>query len=179
MDDEGLLIEVAQGRVARVYSNGVPLPGGATVTYDSADARALPVRELTHTEEIERFVRAQREGRTNTQRHGVRKACDTAYRHYQAIAQATGVLAGLLADMSLVKEGDPTAIVAGIKEAVNRVDDEILREVRKQLLQACDAALELRVPSDVEERPPAVPAAEPPQVNDEPYEPPRVAHLPR
>jgi hypothetical protein len=153
MDDEGLLIEVTEGRVSRVLTNGTPLPAGAIVTYNGRDVRALPISIPSGTDEIERFVKAQREGRANTQRHGIRTACDTAYRHYQAIAQATGVLASLLADFSLVREGDPAALAGRVKDAVDRIDDDLLREVRNQLLLACDAAMELRVPTaeDAEE----------------------------
>jgi len=182
MDHEGILIEVDQGRVARVFTNGAPLPAGATVTYDGGEARALRVREPSLGEEIERFVAAQRAGRANTQRHGIRTACETATKHYQAIAQATGALANLLSDMARLRDGDPATLLAGIKEAASRIDDDILREVRQQLVRACEAAMELRVGEDLEGRKPAAPARAPaPAPDDEPhandyYEAPRLVH---
>jgi hypothetical protein len=164
MEYEGLLIEVDQGRVARVFASGAHhLQGGAAVTYDGGEALALPVRNPTETDEIERFIKAQREGRANTQRHGIRTACETAYQHYQAIAQATGLLAGVLADKSMVRHGDPDALLAEIKAAVNRVDDDILKEVRGELLRACDAAMELQLPVSEEAYvPPPAPSPLPP-----------------
>ncbi len=181
MDHEGILIEVDQGRVARVFTNGAPLAAGATVTYDGTDARALPVRKPSHAEEIERFVAAQREGRANTQRHGIRTACETAFKHYQAIAQATGALSKLLSEIARLRDGDPATFLESIKEAANRIDDDILREIRRQLLGSCEAAMELRVGADIDERPPAVPngvqpAKDASQANDVFYEAPRLVH---
>ncbi len=175
MSHEGLLIEVDQGRVARVYTNGAPLPAGAAVTYDGADARLVPVEKTSHAEQIERFVATQREARANTQRHAIRTACEAAFKHYQAIAQATGSLAVLLSDMSRVRDGDPAMLLAGIKEAVNRIDDDILKEVRQQLLDACEAAIELRVGADRNERRPAA-TDEGRQAAYAPYESPRLVH---
>jgi hypothetical protein len=69
----------------------------------------------------------------------------------------------MLADKSMVRHGDPAALLAEIKEAVNRVDDDILKEVRSELLKACDAAMELQGPMDEEAYlPPPTPSALPP-----------------
>lgn len=156
MDHEGILIEVDQGRVTRVFTNGVPLSGGAAVTYDGADTELLPVREPTHQEQIERIAAALIEGRNNTQRRGIRTACETAANHYQAIARATGALANLLADTTRNGIEDPATLVTRIQEAVNRIDDDILREIRQQLLVTCAGAMELRfgVPEEDEYVPP-------------------------
>ncbi len=151
MDHEGLLIEVDQGRVTRIFTSGAPMPGGAAVTYDGADPRLLPVKEPSHADEIERFVTALREARANTQRHGIRVACEGAFGHYQAIAQAAGALANLLADLTCAKDGDPAAMLARVQDAVNRIDDDVLKEVRQQLLNGLGAAMELRVGVDESE----------------------------
>lgn len=164
MDHEGILIEVDQGRVTRVLTNGVSLPGGAAVTYDGADPRLLPASQPSNDEQIERIIAALREGRINSQRHGMRTACQTASKHYQAISQATGVLASLLADMTQTQEGDPAEQLTRIQEAVNRIHDDVLREVRQQLLVACAAALDLRVSEDEEMRRPPARATRPPPV---------------
>lgn len=150
MDDEGILIEVDQGRVTRVSTNGVPLIGGAAVTYDGGEILLLPVREPTKEEQIERIVTALREGRANSQRHRIRIASEAASKHYLAIAQATGALANLLSDLACKEDGDPVALVTRIQESVNRIDDDILREVRQQLLVTCAQAMELRF-GEVEE----------------------------
>jgi len=156
MELEGILIEVDQGRVTRVLSSGVHLSAGAAVTYDGADAQLLKVREPSQAEQIERIVAALREGRANTQRYGIRAACDTASKHYQAIAHATGALASLLADITRAKDEEPAALLTRIQEAVNRVDDDVLAEVRQQILVTCAEAMELRVGPDEDERRPAV-----------------------
>ena len=158
MDNEGLLVEVKQGRVVRVLSNGVAVPAGAAVSYDGEAAQLVPVRQPTQAEQIERIVTALHEGRVNTQRNGIRSACADASKHYQALSQATGALATLLSEITR-KEGDPAELLTGIQEAVNRIDDDVLREVRHQLLIACASALELRLEPEPEpdERPPAIP----------------------
>jgi len=166
MDQEGILIEVDQGRVTRVLTNGSPLPGGAAVSYDGTETRLMPVREPTNAEQIERIATALREGRANTQRQGIRKACEKAAGHYQAISQATGALSGLLGDLKRnTQDGDPVALVTRLQEAVNRIDADVLREVRQQLLVACAAAMELDVSEDDDDvrkaRPPAIPPAVP------------------
>ena len=158
MDNEGLLVEVKQGRVVRVLSNGVAVPAGAAVSYDGEAAQLVPVRQPTQADQIERIVAALHEGRVNTQRSGIRSACADASKHYQALSQATGALATLLSEITR-KEGDPAELLTGIQEAVNRIDDDVLREVRHQLLIACASALELRLEPEPEpdERPPAIP----------------------
>jgi hypothetical protein len=161
MDQEGLLIEVDRGRVTRVLTNGTPLPGGAAVIYDGAETRVLPVREPTNAEQIERIAAALREGRSNTQRQGIRKACERAAGHYQAIAKAAGALAGLLEDLKRTPDGEPVALVTRMQEAVNRIDADILREVRQQFLVACAAAMELDFDADDQQRPPAIPPVVP------------------
>lgn len=188
MDHEGILIEVDQGRVTRVLTNGVSLPAGAAVTYDGADPRLLPAKEPSNEEQIERIIAALRHGRANTQRHGIRNACEAASKHYQAIAQATGALATLLSDINRTQEGDPAELLTRIQEAVNRIDDDVLREIRYQLLVGCAAALELRLgpeeddeaqPAATGTRPPPVAPNAPPQADTEqetaPIEPPRRA----
>jgi len=166
MDQEGILIEVDKGRVTRVLTNGAPLPGGAAVSYDGAETRLMPVREPSNAEQIERLAAALREGRANTQRLSIRKACEKAAGHYQAIAQATGALASLLSDLRRnTQDGDPVALVTRMQEAVNRIDADVLREVRQQLLVACATAMEPSAGADDEderaERPPAIPPAVP------------------
>jgi len=163
MDQEGLLIELDKGRVTRVMTNGAPLPGGAAVTYDGQETRMLPVHQPSNAEQIERIAAALREGRANTQRQGIRKACEKAAGHYQAIAQATGALASLLADLRQTHDSDPVALVTRMQEAVNRIDADVLREVRQQLLVRCAAAMDLDVGAveDEHERPPAIPPVVP------------------
>jgi hypothetical protein len=157
MEHEGILIEVGHGRVIRVLSNGVPLPAGAAVTYDGADPRLLQVSEPTQAEQIDRIIVALREGRANTQRHGIRTACEKASGHYQAVAQATAALAELLSDVSDTTDGDPTALLTRVQEAVNRIHDDVLGEVRQQLLVACAQAIELRFDVEEEKRQPPPP----------------------
>jgi len=170
MNSEGILIEVDGGRVTRVFTNGAALPAGAAVTYDGAETRLVPVREPSQEEQIERIVAALREGRASTQRHGIRVACESAAAHYQAIAQATGALANLLSDMTRARDDEPAAVLTRIQEAVNRIDDDVLGEVRKQLLVACAEAMDLNVADErPEQRPPAPPkveARDPDEVNN-------------
>jgi hypothetical protein len=163
MDQEGILIEVDGGRVIRVLTSGAPLPAGAAVTYDGTETQVLPVREPTNAEQIERLAAALREGRANTQRQGIRKACEKAAGHYQAIAQATGALASLLSDLRRTPDGEPMVLVTRLQEAVNRIDADVLREVRQQLLVACASAMELNADAeqDAPQRPPAIPPAIP------------------
>lgn len=172
MDNEGILIEVNLGLVTRVLTNGTPLPAGAAVTYDGAETRLVPVREPSNEEQIERISAALREGRANTQRHGIRVACQAARKHYQAIAQATGALANLLADLNRINDEEPAALVTRIQEAANRIDDDVLAEVRQQLLVTCAEAMELRFAADAHERQPVVANGVLP-VRDVPREPPR------
>lgn len=167
MEHEGILIEVDQGRVVRVLCHGVALPAGAAVTYDGADPLLMQVREPTQAEQIECIVAALREGRANAQRHGIRTACQSASRHYQAIAQTAGALAHLLANITRAKEEEPAALLTRIQEAANRIDDEVLGEVRQQLLVACAEAMELRVAAEQDERQPPPP---PRSVDREPDE---------
>ena len=158
MEHEGILIEVDQGRVVRVLSNGVPLPAGAAVTYDGTDLRLLRVREPARAEQIERIITALREGRANSQRDGIRTACERASEHYQAIAQAAAALANLLSDMTRPKDEEPAELVTRIQEAANRIDDDVLGEVRQQLLVTCAQAMELHFGAEEDERPPAPPS---------------------
>ncbi len=162
-NNEGILIEVERGRVARVMTNGAPLPAGAAVTYDAASTRLLPVDEPTSEEQIERISAALREGRMNTQRYGIRVACQAASKHYQAIAQATGALASLLADMTRTKDGEPAVLLTRIQEAVNRIDNDVLGEVRQQLFVTCAQAMELRVGAVEEDERPLVQPVQPAQ----------------
>jgi hypothetical protein len=111
-----------------------------------------------------------REGRASTQRHGIRVACESAAKHYQAIAQASGALANLISDMTRATDEEPAAVLTRIQEAVNRSDDDVLGEVRKQLLVACAEAMDLNVVDEKQEQrpppPPKVEARQPDEVNN-------------
>ena len=99
--------------------------------------------------ELTRMLSERNACRVNTQRHGVGIACEAALERCQAAAQQisaqfTNVIQELCA-LSRDGDTDPVDLANAARDAVARLDADLLRRLQQQLADDCEAALELRV----------------------------------
>lgn len=99
--------------------------------------------------ERERLQNERKACHTNTQRHGIGTACEAAVERcrvaaQQVSAQFTEVIEELCA-LSRDGDGDPVGLANAAREAVSRLDVDMLRRLQRQLVEDCEAALALRV----------------------------------